>query len=261
MSTQPTVAPNLRAKLVAAQPNTQRGAIISTCGREGVGKSGWALSACSCGTFVYIGMDRKLQGGYIDELLGTGRILVPKTNFKDLNTGRQFNKDLATKLWDELRGLTLDCIQDKGIRGIIWDTNVYAWTLIRMARLGKLTQVMPHNYGPVNAEFGALFYMAEEAGKIFIAIHTMSKEYKEGKDGKELWTGRYERAGFSHMAYIANIAVEHYKTDDGQFACRVLQNKINPDTDGREYEGDDCKFANLMYETYPDSNVEDWFGV
>lgn len=259
----PPLAASLQSRLTRALPVPHGGAIISTVGKEGSGKTGWALSAAAIakGSCVYIPMDRKPKGDYINNLIEQHHIYVPKTNFKVILTPN--NQTVAIKLWDELAGLTKDSIQDPAIRTVIWDTGVYAWGLIRMARFGKLSQIMPHQYAPVNGEFQAVLWSAEEKNKIIIVIHSQSKEYKEGKDGKDHWTGNYERAGYSHMGFVANVSLEHFKTENEvppQFGVRVLQNKLKPETDGREMIGEESSFAMWAWETWG-GELSTWMGL
>jgi hypothetical protein len=260
---------SLQSRLELARPSLTRSAIISTVGPEGSGKTRFALSAAIAGKLskagrtVYIGMDRKPVGRSINELLEKYGILRPKTNFKALMNGKAFSQDKGAKMWDELSGLLQDVLADPGCGPTIVDTGTYMWALLRMARFGKLTQVLPHHYGPVNSELETLFYKAEEYGKILIVIHKQSKEYKAGKDGKENWTGRYERAGYSHMGFVANVSLEHYRTESQGFGVRVLQNKITPELDGTVLEDEMCQFGVLAWQTFGEPNgeeLEDWIG-
>lgn len=261
------ISTSLLSRLTEAKPVLRGGAIISTTGREGTGKSAFALSAApvdpSRGRLVYINMDRKPQGDYIDEIVSSRKILIPKLNYAVLHDGksRKFDKALGLKMWEELSDLTTDALTDSGVFGVAWDTATFGWALARMARFGKLTQVQPYHYNDVNAEFESILYSAEAHDKIFIALHKMSKEYKiAGPDKKESWTGRYEQAGFSHMDFVANIRLEHFKRspeEGGEFGVRVLQNKIEPELDGEEFTGDACIFPMLAWRTWGEKKGHD----
>lgn len=232
-------------------PKAVHSAIVSSTGREGSGKSTFAISAIPTGAGMYVPMDRRPAGRVIEDLLVSRRVFVPKTNLRRLGE-KKFDQGQAGKMWDELHGVTFDALMEPSIRVVVWDTGNHAWEILRMARFGKLTQVMPHHYGPVNTEFESLLWLAEEQKKIIILVHKMSKEYKTNKEGKDTWTGAYERSGYSHMQYVANIQLEHFRTPDKQFAVRVIQNKINPEVDGSELAGDDCSFGYLAAATWPD---------
>jgi hypothetical protein len=259
------ISATLAAKLTTTLPVTKRSAIISTSGMPGVGKSGFALSSASAGKFseqykpVYIPMDRDPVGDYIKGLLATGRVVQPKTNFKaNLKT---LGQAAGEKLWTEFNGLNLEVMKEPGLNPIIWDTSSYAWTLCRLAKLGKLEQVKPHHYAQANTPFEALLLAAEEYGKILICIDRMSKEYKMNAKGAEAWTGLYQRGGYSHMGYVANVFLEHYQTEEGEFATRVLQDKINPENNGAELIGLESHFGALCYRIWGEKAGEeltDW---
>lgn len=255
------ISSNLQSRLTSVAPNRDRSAIVSLTGMPGTGKSAWALSACTAGDFgrkykpVYIPMDRKPVGEYIAQLLDSGRVLQPKTNFKaNLKTASQA---AGSKLWDEFEKLNEDMLKEPSLNPIIWDTATYAWAMCRLAKLGKLTQVMPHHYAQANTPFEALLLLAEEHGKIIVAIDRKSKEYKTGKDGKEGWTGGYDRAGYSHMGYVANVLLENYLTDEGGFGMRVIQDKITPSMNGAVMEGDECTFGMWAWKVFGEPAGED----
>ena len=69
-------------------------------------------------------------------------------------------------------------LAEPAVRTISVDTATELWELLRMARFGKLTQVMPYQYGPVNAEFRSLIRMAYASDKNLILLHKMRKVYK-----------------------------------------------------------------------------------
>lgn len=203
-------------------------------------------------------MDRKPVGDHINGLLRDHNILKPKLSFAGLK-----DKTHCEKNWDALKSLTMDVLKDPGCGPLIWDTGTFGWELLRMARFGKLAQVLPHHYGPVNTEFESIFYAAEEYNKIFIVVHKMGREYKVGKDGKDSWTGRYERKGYSSMGFVANVALEHYRTETGGFGVRVLQNKITPATDGAELEDELCSFGVLAWKIWGEpvgEGIEEFVG-
>jgi hypothetical protein len=262
------ISTSLASRLVSAQPSDARGAIISLTGMQGTGKTGFALSAVTAGTFsqkhkpVYIPMDRKPVGKYISDLLASGRVMIPKTNFKaNIKTAKQTE---GAKLWDEFEKLNEDIIAEPSLNPIIWDTGTYAWAMCRLAKLGKLTQIMPHQYAQANTPYEALLLQAEDAGKIIIVIDRMSPEYKQGKDGKEAKTGNYERSGYSHLGFVANILLESFLTESNEFGMRVIQNKITPSQSGEECVGEPaCCFGYLLWKTFGEpegEGIEEYIG-
>jgi hypothetical protein len=259
----------LQARLETTKPVAVASAIVSTTGMPGTGKTAWALSSVRAGKFskkyqpVYIPMDRDPVGAYITEMLEAGRIVQPKTKFKaNLKT---LGQQAGVKLWDEFNQLNIDVMKEPSLNPVIWDTSGYAWKMCRLAKLGKLEQVKPHHYELANTPFEALLLHAEEHNKILICIDRMSKEYKSNSKGVEAWTGSWSRSGYSHMGYVANVVIEHYKAGAGaEFGARVLQNKITPVTDGEEMQGEImCTFGYWMWRTFGEpagEGLEEWVG-
>lgn len=255
------ISASLKSKLSTVSPVLARSAIINTTGMPGTGKTSWALSAAMAGVFsqtqspVYIPLDRQPVGAYIKKLLDSGKVLAPKTNFKaNLKT---LGQAAGVKLWDEFTLLNKEMMAEPSLNPIIWDTSHYAWQMCRLALLGKLDKVMPHDYAKANTPFEALLLHAEEHGKILICIDRMSKEYKMNSKGVEAWSGNWQRGGYSHMGYVANVILDHYKTADGEFGTRVIQNKINPTMDGAELVGIENHFGAFCWKTWGEDEGED----
>lgn len=151
----------------------------------------------------------------------------------------------------------------KEIRTYVWDTATNIWELFRLFKFGKLTQVKPHHYGPVNEEFAALIRdMYEERPDLnFIAVHTNKKQYMS-KGDKDAWTGKYERAGFGDFRYLADICLQHYYRDG--FGIRVMPNegvgaRQSPDLVDLELEDEECSFFWLAQNVYPETDPEHWW--
>jgi AAA domain len=245
----------LKSRLVRATVEKKVSAIVTSMSKEGLGKSAFALTAPE--PLVYINLDREPKGEYIEGLIKSRNIYRPQLNFKAMRNGKTYDSAKAPEYWQQLNDLTMDCFKDSTIRTVVHDTGNATWELVRVARHGKLKQINPYNYGELNAEFEGLLYAAEEYGKILILVHRVKKQYATNKDGKDAWNGRYEVAGYSNMPFVANIALEHFRVeadaDTGQaagFGVRVLQNKINPETDGKEYTRDECTFDMLGIDTW-----------
>lgn len=118
-------------------------------------------------------------------------------------------------------------LQDPYIRTVVWDTGSEAWELLRMARFGKLMQVMPHQYGPVNAEFRRLIRLAFAMGKNLVMLHKMQDEYINDKS-----TGRLKRQGFKDAAYMSQINVLLFRDAERRFQMQIKDCRMNPAVDG-----------------------------
>lgn len=169
------------------------------------------------------------------------------------------------KEWDRLKDCFKVLVSNRKIRTLVVDTGTQMWELLRMARHGKLTQVMPQHYTATNAE------MREVVTSVFerldlnaLFLHKMKKQYKARGD-KEVWTGAWERAGFGDMPYLVDMNLEPYFNHDTmRFGIRVLDcPRSNPAVIGQEFEdaADGTKmgaFPWLAVTCYPDTTLEHW---
>lgn len=160
---------------------------------------------------------------------------------------------ICDKTWSNI---TRDYHQalDDGARTIICDTGTDLWEILRMARFGKLTQVMPHHYGPVNAEFDAFIKAAyDDQGQAranVIFLHKLKEEWKNGADGKGTRTGEYKRAGFAGMAFAVQVnAVVWRDAEDPKvpscFHCTIQDCRHDPSLNQMDLQGEECNFPTL----------------
>jgi len=169
--------------------------IINVQGQEKEGKTHFALTAP--GPIALIDMDTGLEGVVSKFLKKNKKIYVAKFNYRDAT-----NPDEWQSEWKKLKACVLDALISKSIRSLVWDSCTEGWEMMRMAAFGKLAQVKPHHYAPVNAEFRDLLRKGYDSNKNLILIHKQKKSYVDEK-----WNGEYERAGFSDIGYAvqANI--------------------------------------------------------
>lgn len=208
--------------------------IMSVSGLEKQGKTHFALTAP--GPIAYVSTDIGHEG------------VVHKFRDKDiqiLDVERVEDDDdtAAEKEWDKFRKGYVGAMRDKAIRSIVVDTATEIWEVLRLARFGRLTQVMPYQYGPVNKEYRKLIRMAYDCDKNLILLHKMKAQYINDKR-----TGEYERAGFGDTGFLVqvNAVVWRYSADDGgEFAITIRDCRQNPDLMGMEFEGDMCNFETI----------------
>ncbi len=125
-----------------------------------------------------------------------------------------------------------------------------------MARFGRLTQVIPYQYGPVNKEWRDLIREAYKHDKNLILLHKMKPQYINDKR-----TGEYERAGFSDTGFLVQINAQVYRyapEDGGEFVLSVTDCRQNPDIAGEEFEGDLCCFPFLAQMALPGVDPGMW---
>lgn len=217
--------------------------VLSLEGMEKQGKTHFALTAPK--PLVVFDMDIGLEG-VLQKFQGEPDILRYKV-------GEYDTQQAATTAWEGFRQAFLAALEDRGVRTLVLDTATEAWEVIRMARFGKLSQIQPYQYGPVNAEFKLLLKRAYESDKNVVLVHKMRPVYLNDKR-----SGDYERAGFSDTGYLVQINARAVRDEDGQWTLWIRDCRQNPDLAGMVLEGDMCSFPWLGVSAFPDSWLEDW---
>jgi len=252
--------------------------IICSRAKEKHGKTHFSLT--SPGNIAYLNYD-KGEEGVMEKFLKDRperkiyTCELPKPLFRKRLTGEEAKKreegetklrlEQYDKYWLKGRDAFEAAATNPLIKTIVVDTCTEFYESVRLARFGKLTEVMPQHYGPVKSEFRDVVRMAFDRKDLnVIFVHKMKKEYQENSAGKAAWTGRLEMQGFEDMGYIAQVTITHLreKIPSGgvKFGIRIDDCRINPDVIGLELWSDDgmCDFANLGMVVYPDSTQEDW---
>jgi hypothetical protein len=140
---------------------------------------------------------------------------------------------------------------DSGARTVVIDTATKLWEVLRMARFGKLAQIMPHMYAPTNAEFDEFIKDAyEHPGVNLVLIQQLKEEWKNSADGKGNKTGGYEVAGFKGTAYAVQVNAVTWKDEDerkvpDKFHLTITNCRHNPTLDGIDLSGEECNFPTL----------------
>ena len=140
------------------------------------------------------------------------------------------------------------------MRSIVWDTATEVWELIRLARFGKLAQVLPVQYGPVNAEMRGLIRTAYDSNKNFVMLHKMKAEYINDRR-----TGKYERAGFGDSEYLVQVNLRTtYDPEERTFGIEILNCRQNMTLCNQAFAGDLCSFPMLAIQIIEGTALEDW---
>lgn len=170
--------------------------------------------------------------------------------------GSEKAKQRAEAEWLRMKEAAYSVVDNKKFRTLLFDTGTEAWELCRMARFGKLAQVMPQHYTEVNSEFRALVKAAYERKDLNVLfLHKVKKEYRTGSSGKDNWTGKWERSGFGDLPYLVDVNLENYFDPEAKtFGIRVVDSRINMlEVVGSELEGDLCSFPMLAELLFPDT--------
>ena len=230
-------------KRLAATAATRR-LIMAVSGREKQGKTHFALTAPD--PIAYFDLDIGTEGVVSRFLAGGKEIYHNDYNYhsiKDVRKAGPVGIGKYIEMWERLRADFI-AVLDSQVRTVIVDTATEVWELLRLARLGKLSQVMPHQYGPVNAEYRELLRLAYQSDKNVILLHKMKQEYVNDKR-----TGGYERAGFSDTGFMVQVNVRCWRraNGDGQlmFGLSVDDCRQNADVAGLELEQPMCDWETL----------------
>lgn len=154
--------------------------------------------------------------------------------------------------------LALGGLKSGAIRTIIKDTSTEEWEAIRLARLGKLQQVMPHHYVALNSEYRNLIREVFNTPGNMVLLHKLKSEWKEGPGGKSNKTGGYERAGYSDTGFLVQVNATAYRDKEGVFHILVRDCRQNAGCAGLDLAGDMATFAWLGVHVYPETSLEDW---
>lgn len=264
MSTTPTATPKTPGWLGGgmealgfSQPSTEDVFSLAVCtqGPEKEGKTHWAFTAPE--PIVAVASDTGTLGVARKARQENRRVAVYEYRVPPSNQ----SKTEYEREWLKVEKALTAILLNKNIRSGVIDTGTEIWEMLRLARFGKLTQVMPHQYGPVNNEMKDLVKaMVDRADLNTVWIHKLKKEYKTNKAGTDSWTGKFERAGFGDMPYLCDVVVEHFfDMEEREFGIRVKGSRYNAThIVGQEYRGDLCNFAMLAAECFPTTDLDYW---
>src|SRR5215475_11617171 len=151
-----------------ADGKTRRRMVMSIEGGPGEGKTDLALTAPAPIVFFELDLNSEhtLAKYAVEKKIFRLRYRVP-------NPLQPGSKDLAEKALSDVTRDYYTAVKSGKIRTIIWDTASGVYDLVRLALLGKIANVMPHHYMPVNAMKDAMISAAIESDTNLIMVHRM----------------------------------------------------------------------------------------
>lgn len=153
--------------------------------------------------------------------------------------------------------LLMEALKEPEVKSVFIDTGSELWDLLRIARLGKLTQVLPVQYASVNAEFRQLLQTFLVSGKNVVLSHKVKPEYVNDQK-----TNRFERAGFGDVGFDVQVELRSDRdpkaTGNDQYTLTFGDCRANKDLKGHILRGKDCNFLNVVSLIYPDTTPSDW---
>jgi len=217
--------------------------IVSVGGREKTGKTHFSLTAPEPIMFFNIDIGTEGVVGKFQEGFGGNpakQVFMYDVRFAH---GSSNTSDYAP-LWIDLKQkLTAAWSLGKGT--VVIDTASEAHELSRLAAFGKLTQVMPHHYGPVNAEWRELIRLAYDSDMNTVLIHKMKPKYVN-----DVRTRDYEIKGFSETGYLVQANVETSRVDEAgelpKFSVKIGDCRQNAAINNVELTGPMANFEFLL---------------
>lgn len=196
------------------------------------------------------------EEGVVDKFVGSKEI----HDFKMAVPTGDDMQDKARDMWDGFIP-AFDYALDN-FRSVVIDTASELWEILRMARFGKLSEILPYQYTPVNAEFRELFYRAKAAvGTNLILLHRMKAEYV-----KNVATGDYVPSWFNKTPYEAQVVahMNRYEKDPDEgikqteFRVYIDDCRHQPAMNQMELPMAMSSFPTLAQMVIPTSKPEDW---
>lgn len=260
----PPTRPGMGFRKVSGEQIGRRRMVVSIYGPEKSGKNHFAFTAP--GPFGFHSFDYGDEGVIEKfvrgEVEGVPPMDVDKAEYV-LNVPPDSSVDetskAATPVWSAFT--TNYAIGLAKYRTSVIDTGTDAYEIVRMSYFGKLSQVMPHHYAPVNAEFKGLFRQAySTVGHNLILLNRHKDEWLtkivNGKEKADR-TGNMIFAGYSGTPYEVQVHLRSFKSA-GEFGMEVVACRQNPNLEGMELSGDMLNWWTLGQLVFPGSEEEEW---
>ena len=255
----PAAPPSLGGSFKVANTIAARRMIMAVDGLDKQGKTHFALTAP--GPIAYQSLDIGAEG--VMEKFQTSKTIYAADYGLIIEKGESQESIMkkALPVWDQFFDdfqLALKRAAEGLVRTIVWDTGSELWELLRLARFGKLIQIMPHHYTALNSEYRNMVRAVYGTPTNMVILHKLKAEWKDNPaTGKGSKTGAYERAGYADTAFLVQVNAGVYRNAEG-FHLVVKNCRQNPDVADLDLCGDLCSFPNLGTFVYPDSTPEEW---
>jgi hypothetical protein len=224
----------------------KRRLILSIEALEGVGKTRFTLTAPAPIAFLNFdyGLEGVIEKFQVDKAIYVAAIKLDFQGDKDR---------IIRAAEDELKKFEINYQTAlRQARTIVIDTGTELWELMRLAAFGKLSQVLPHHYAPVNQEMTRLIKLAYESEVNLILTHKLKEQWINDKK-----TGLYEFAGNKDIPSLVQCHARLWSDPDG-FHLQVGKCRQNVQCVGLELRNEMIDFATLATFVFPDTTHGDW---
>lgn len=231
---------------------TRRVVHMQLYGETGTGRTSVALSAP--GPIALMHADEKIDG-IVEPFVRDGK-KVRTYNFGGTFSGS--TEQIASQANEAMKDFYRAWADAfTWARTVILDTHTELWELLRLARFGKLAQVKPIHYGPVNAEWQSIFKMFRRQDKAnLICIGKIREKY----DKNDKPTGKMEQAGQKDFGYLSDIRIRMDKsiTKSGvEFSGMIEKAWFNAQMEGTELPEAMLTFPEIL-ETITEIPSTEW---
>jgi hypothetical protein len=210
--------------------------IVSIEGLEKSGKTRLALTAPE--PIVYIDLDVGTEG-VIEPLMQDKNILLYQVEQPSKLGSPAELMDRFKNTWADIQNKINQVLQlEKGT--LVIDTFTEAYDICRMAHLGKLAQVQPHQYQVCYADLREIFRLAYKSSINLIVLHKMNPNFN---------TGILEYKGWNDVSYQVQTTIRTNRdnSDKGpEFSATVQDCRQKPELMGRKLEGPSLKMDLLL---------------
>ena len=246
MPTPTTTAAPFLPGFTRANSVVKRRLILSVEALEGAGKTRFTLTAP--GPIAFLNFDYGLEG--VIEAFQVQKPIYVATIKLDFVGGK--DQVIAAAEKELTRFETNYQTALKQARTIVIDTGSELWELMRMAEFGKLAQVLPHHYAPVNQAMTRLIRLAYEGTANLILTHKLKEQWLNDKR-----TGAYEFAGMKDIPFLVQAHARLWTDADG-YHLRVGKCRQNAQVMGLELVNDMITFPTLASFVFPGSDPKEW---
>jgi len=228
----------VKSTFVRAEKELTRRIIVSLTGEEKTGKNHTAFTA-SAPLFVHsfdIGLD-----GVVQKFQREKEIYVAdyELSIQPGEASPQEVAEAADKVWTQFISNYRDGLASCGNGTTVVDTDTECYELLRLARFGRVANVLPHMYGPVNAELRDMVRESydHDANVFFLSKKTDVWENYVDANGKERGrkTGEKARKGFGDLPFLVQVVATTTREDTSEgtvFGVTIEDCRLNPSANG-----------------------------
>jgi hypothetical protein len=149
----------------------------------------------------------------------------------------------------------------ENFRTVIVDTATELWEIMRLKQFGKLDQVKPHHYTPINREYRDMISEAYDSEANVILVHKVKDEWLNDKR-----TGKKELQGFKETAFLTHCHLRVFRTprdewdppDDLGFRVEIVECRQNAELTGEILEPPMNNLPMISTMIFEDTDPDDW---